>query len=51
MAIEVECVYCGEELKELGAILLSPPIYDRNGKEMYEKEHICKKCYRGITTL
>ena len=44
MAIKPTCDKCGEELKEFGAILLSPP--DKQNK--VTKFHICKKCYGEI---
>jgi len=40
MAIKPKCDTCGDELKEFGAILLSPP-----KRNMVRKFHLCKKCY------
>ncbi len=49
MAIKPKCDKCKKELKEFGAILLSPP----NAKNRVIKFHICKKCYgemvKGLT--
>jgi len=39
--IKPVCYVCGKELKEFGAILLTPP----NEKDMVEKLHICRPCY------
>ncbi len=44
MAIKPKCDKCKEELKDFGAILLSPP----NKKSDVRKFHICKDCYKGI---
>lgn len=44
MSINPICDRCGSELKEFGAILLSPP----NGKSV-DKFHICTECYLIIT--
>jgi hypothetical protein len=46
MAIKPKCDKCKEELKEFGAILLSPP--DKNNK--VRKYHFCKKCYKKLNT-
>ena len=43
MAIYPKCDRCGVELKEFGAILLSPPI-----NNMVEKRHLCVACYQTI---
>lgn len=43
MSINPTCYRCGSELKEFGAILLSPP----NGKSV-DKFHICTECYSII---
>lgn len=40
--IKIKCVACGEELEELGAILLSPP----NFKGYVKKRHLCRHCYK-----
>jgi uncharacterized protein with PIN domain len=40
--LKIRCDICKEELKELGALLFSPP-----NKEGYtRKYHICVKCYK-----
>ena len=44
MAIKPKCDFCKNELKEFGGILLSPP----NKKDMVNKKHICKDCYKKI---
>jgi len=44
MAIKPLCDICKKELKDYGAILLSPP----DEKCMVKKYHICKKCYEGL---
>lgn len=44
MAIKPKCNKCGKELKEFGAILLSPP-----KGNIVKKFHLCKKCYRVIS--
>lgn len=41
MAIKPKCDLCRDELKDFGAILLSPP--DKKG--MVKKYHVCKTCY------
>lgn len=41
MAIRPVCDKCGEELKEFGAILLSPP----DAQSTVKKFHICVDCY------
>lgn len=41
MAIKPHCDKCKKELKDFGAILLSPP----NTKSNVKKFHICKLCY------
>lgn len=38
--IEPICDVCGENLKDFGAILISPPIID-----VCVKQHICKDCF------
>lgn len=47
MAIKPKCDKCKEELKDFGAILLSPP--DKSSK--VKKFHLCKKCYSEITKI
>lgn len=44
MAITPKCDKCGEELVELGAILLSPP----NTASEVKKYHLCVNCYTEI---
>ena len=44
MAIQPKCDKCKEELKDFGAILLSPP----NKKNEVKKFHICKGCYKEM---
>jgi C4-type Zn-finger protein len=41
--IKVLCDYCGKELKDLGALLFSPP-----NKDIVQKFHICRNCYYNI---
>jgi hypothetical protein len=47
MSIKPKCDKCGEELKEFGGILLSPPDIDRR----VIKYHLCKNCYEEIENL
>ena len=47
MAIRPQCDKCKKELKEFGAILLSPP----GKKNLVRKFHLCKKCYRQIKRI
>ena len=42
--IKPKCDMCRKELKDFGGLLFSPP----NDKDMVEKFHICKKCYKKI---
>jgi len=44
MAIKPVCDKCGNELKEFGGILFSPP--DDSG--FVRKWHLCKACYEKI---
>jgi hypothetical protein len=44
MAIKPTCDVCKKELKDFGAILLSPP----NKKNIVKKFHVCKVCYAEI---
>ena len=44
MAIKPKCDLCKKELKEFGAILLSPPDKNNNIK----KYHLCNDCYKKI---
>lgn len=44
MAIKPKCEKCKEELKEFGAILLSPPLKNNTVK----KFHFCIVCYKEI---
>ena len=39
-----KCNICTEELKEFGAILLSPP----DDEDLVKKYHICKKCFKKL---
>ena len=43
MAIKPKCDNCKKELKEFGAILLSPP-----KKNVVKKFHLCQTCYKKI---
>jgi hypothetical protein len=40
--IKVNCKVCNKGLKELGALIFSPPPFDSN---KVEKSHICYSCY------
>jgi len=42
--IKLYCDKCGEELKELGGLLFSPP---KEGREV-KKFHLCVECYKDI---
>ena len=42
--IQPHCDKCGNELKEFGGILLSPPI----GNDV-KKFHLCVNCYEDLT--
>jgi hypothetical protein len=44
MALKPMCDMCAKELKQYGAILLSPP--DKKSKVI--KYHICPDCYKEI---
>ncbi len=44
MAITPNCDNCGEELKEFGGLLFSPP----NKENKVEKFHLCVNCYEKI---
>jgi len=44
MAIRPTCERCKKELKEFGAILLSPP----DKKNLVKKYHLCQKCYAEL---
>ena len=44
MAIKPICDKCKKELKDFGAILLSPPDIENKVR----KFHICKECYKKI---
>jgi len=46
MSIKPKCDFCGKELNEFGAILLSPP--DKNNKVI--KYHLCVDCYEKVCT-
>lgn len=45
MAIKPVCSLCKNELKDFGAILLSPP--DKNDRVV--KYHICNDCYKKMS--
>lgn len=47
MAIHPTCDKCKKELKEFGAILLSPP----DKKNTVKKFHLCKVCYAEVLKL
>ena len=40
MKFQIICFFCGEELKEAGALLFSPPVHNS-----CEKRHICVECW------
>jgi hypothetical protein len=44
MSINPICDKCKKELREFGAILLSPPDFENKVK----KFHICKECYTKL---
>ena len=44
MAIKPKCDRCRKELKEFGAILLSPP----DKKNTVKKFHLCVLCYESF---
>jgi hypothetical protein len=44
MAIRPICNKCKKELKDFGAILISPP----EKKNRVKKFHLCKDCYQKI---
>jgi len=46
MSIEPRCAKWKKELKEYGAILLSPPKCDNT----VEKFHLCRGCYDEVIT-
>ena len=47
--IKVKCDRCGKELKRLGALVFSPPVYYYRSagslSNEVQKYHICIKCY------
>lgn len=45
--IHVHCDFCGDELEELGGILLSPPLDDGT----VAKDHLCVDCYEDLIGL
>ncbi|KKL23261.1 hypothetical protein LCGC14_2427160 [marine sediment metagenome] len=47
--IKPKCNICKKELKEFGAILLSPPLKIK--KDLVKKYHICKTCYKKIKRM
>ena len=46
MAIQPNCNKCGAELKEFGAILLSPP----DSNDSVKKYHLCVDCFDKIAS-
>ncbi len=44
MAIQPKCDKCKKELKEFGAILLSPP----DDNDLVKKFHLCRECYTQV---
>lgn len=40
----VNCIHCGNALKQAGGLLISPP--SQNNK--YDKDHLCIKCYSKV---
>jgi len=47
--IKPKCVRCGKELKEFGAILLSPPrLPQYDYEQTVGKYHICRTCFHSI---
>jgi hypothetical protein len=51
VALKVACDRCLEELKEKGAIILSPPQVDDNGVDVVQKYHLCVKCYDWLVEI
>ncbi len=47
MSISPKCDKCQKELKDFGAIVLSPP--DSNSAVI--KYHLCKNCYKEIAKV
>ncbi len=47
MAIRPVCDFCKKELRDFGAILLSPP----KRKMDVKKYHVCLSCYKKIIAL
>jgi len=48
MSIKPLCDMCKTELKEFGAIFLSPPKETKKGVQEVVKMHLCKSCYAKI---
>lgn len=44
--IKPKCFKCGNELTQLGGILLSPPFGEHN--TCVNKHHICNNCYPSV---
>lgn len=42
--LQILCILCENELKEPGAIVISPPTREKKCKEVY----ICRKCWRRL---
>ena len=40
--MKIKCIICRNNLKELGALIFSPP--DKEG--MVKKHHVCKSCFK-----
>lgn len=45
MSIKVYCRRCKKELKELGALIISPPETETRLSDKVYKMHICLICY------
>ena len=46
--IKVSCRRCGKQLRELGALIISPPENEYNKSEKVYKMHICLTCYFNL---
>ena len=44
--IKVNCIKCGNELDDMGAVILSPPWSDRR----VTKSHLCTTCWDRLRT-
>lgn len=47
MAIKPKCSICGDELRDYGALMFSPP----NREGITIKWHVCKKCWSTFVLL